>query len=305
MNTSFLQGNDWLKFQSLIGRKTFRYDNGKIRANIIRHDLPFARNYLYVPYGPEILFDQITGSIKNEVDQFLNYLKNLGQENKSIFIKLEPLTDAVAEVLYRSNFKKAKKIIQPQKTVLIELFKTENELFKNLSHGAQYSLSVADKYNLEIIQSESEDFNKIWELFKATEKRDKFFLHEKFYYEILLDFKGDEFSTKLFVIKHENKNLATAVIGYYQDTAYYLHAAADIKHREFQGPRALLWHIIKTAKQDGYKYFDLWGIDANKMPGVTKFKLSFGGRVIEYPGSFDLPISRFWYLMYKIARKVF
>ncbi|MBI2626838.1 MAG: peptidoglycan bridge formation glycyltransferase FemA/FemB family protein [Parcubacteria group bacterium] len=301
---SFLQSQDWVEFQKQVGRKVWQFNDEKIQANIIRHNLSFGKNYLYVPHGPEILFDQITGGIKNEVRTFVQYLKQLAKENKSIFIKVEPLTDTVAEVLCQEGLKKSKKTIQPQKTVVIDLTKTEDELFKALSHGAQYSLSVAQKSNLEIIQFEPEDFNKIWKLFKDTEKRDKFFLHEKSYYEKLLNFKSEEFSTKLFVVKRENKNIAAAIFGYYKDTVYYFHAAADIKYREFQGPRTLLWHIIKNAKQDGYKYFDLWGIDAYRMPGVTKFKLSFGGRVVEYPGSFDLPISRFWYLMYRIAQKI-
>jgi hypothetical protein len=58
---SFLQTNEWLDFQESIGHKVWRFDNGKIIANIIRHDLPFGKNYLYVPHGPEIDLDQITG----------------------------------------------------------------------------------------------------------------------------------------------------------------------------------------------------------------------------------------------------
>ena len=65
------------------------------------------------------------------------------------------------------------------------------------------------------------------------------------------------------------------------------------------------WEIIKKLKVEGCKLYDFWGIDANKWPGVTRFKLGFEGQVVEYPGSFDLPISKIWYLIYKIARKIF
>ena len=85
---SFLQTQGWLDFQKSIGRKTWRFDNGKIRANIIRHDIPFGKNYLYIPHGPEISLGEIQSGLKNEVDNFLKYLKDLGKENKSIFVKM-------------------------------------------------------------------------------------------------------------------------------------------------------------------------------------------------------------------------
>lgn len=55
--SSFLQTEDWLQFQKLVGRKVWRFDNGKIKANIIKHDLLLGKNYLYIPHGPEINFN--------------------------------------------------------------------------------------------------------------------------------------------------------------------------------------------------------------------------------------------------------
>ena len=63
------------------------------------------------------------------------------------------------------------------------------------------------------------------------------------------------------------------------------------------------WEIIMWAKSKGYEFYDFWGIDANEWSGVSKFKLGFGGRAVEYPGSFDMPISGFWYFVYRLIRK--
>ena len=130
MSRSFLQTTEWLEFQSFIGRKTFSYNNGKIKANIIQHDLPFGKNYLYIPHGPEISLGEIQSGLKNEVDNFLKYLKNLGKENKSIFVKMEPMEDVVMEVIYRKNIKHSKKSIQPTKTVVIDLNFPEAKLLE-------------------------------------------------------------------------------------------------------------------------------------------------------------------------------
>ena len=67
-------------------------------------------------------------------------------------------------------------------------------------------------------------------------------------------------------------------------------------------PYYLHWELIKVAKKYGLNNYDFWGIDAKRDPGVTRFKLNWGGQTIEYPGSFDLPVSKFWYLVYKLLR---
>src|SRR5258708_7923465 len=125
---SFLQTQEWLEFQKSIRRKAWRFDNGKIMANVIQHDLPFGMNYLYVPHGPEIYFDQITGGLKNEIEQFFSHVKNIAREQKSIFVKFEPLQDSVVELIYDSGLKKSKKELQPRRSVVIDLDKSEEEL---------------------------------------------------------------------------------------------------------------------------------------------------------------------------------
>ena len=80
-------------------------------------------------------------------------------------------------------------------------------------------------------------------------------------------------------------------------------------------PHLLQWEAIKLAKKEGCKYYDLFGIaprinnegekheyDKRHMyAGVTRFKLGFGGMPVEYPGTFDIKIRR--YFLYNLLRK--
>src|SRR3989344_5279815 len=118
---SFLQSREWLDFQESVGRKVWRFDDGSIKANIIKHDLLFGKNYLYIPHGPEIHFGNIDGGFKNELARFIGFLKNLAREEKSIFVKIEPLTDTVIELIYRRGFRRSSKQVQPYRTALINL----------------------------------------------------------------------------------------------------------------------------------------------------------------------------------------
>ncbi|OGN13431.1 MAG: hypothetical protein A3J47_01600 [Candidatus Yanofskybacteria bacterium RIFCSPHIGHO2_02_FULL_43_22] len=312
MNKSFLQTTEWLKFQESIGHKAWRFDDSQIRANIIQHKVAFSKNYLYIPHGPEILFNNISGGLKNEVDNFLRYLKNLGKENKSIFVKIEPLTDLALETIFRKGIKRSQKHIQPSRTVIINLNLPEEDLLSRMHHKTRYNIHLAEKKDLRL--EESTDTETFWKLLQRTAKKDRFYTHTKDYYEKLLKFfQGGELKTRLFFVLYNGRHIAGAIVLMYDDTIYYLHGAMDRDYKELMAPYFMHWEIMRRAKtqsfdntQDrGCHYYDLWGIDAQKWPGVTRFKLGWGGDVKEYPGSFDLTISKFWYLVYKIARRVF
>lgn len=316
MTRSFLQTTEWLDFQKSLGRKVWRFDNGVIRANIIRHDLPFKKSYIYIPHGPELNFNEIKSGVSNELKNFINHIKDGGKKEKAIFIKIEPLHDTIPELLYQAGIKikKSSKDIQPHKTVVMNLELSEEELLSRMHHKTRYNINLAEKKGLKLI--ESEDVKTFWKLLRKTAKTDNFSTHNFEYYENLLSFfKNGEIATKLFIVNYENKPIAGAIVLTYGDssrqgeagagTAYYLHGASDREYRNLMAPYFMHWSIIKKYKADGCQYYDFWGIDANKWPGVTRFKLGFGGDTVEHPGSFDLPISKFWYLAYKLVRKIF
>ncbi len=306
---SFLQTTDWLNFQKYIGRKTWRFDDGKIKANIIKHELPLGKSYLYIPHGPAISLGEIQSGLKNEVDNFWNYLKDLAKENKSIFIKMEPMEDVVTEVIYRKGLKHSKKSIQPTRTVVLDLNLPEEVLLSKMHHKTRYNIRIGERKGLRL--RESNDLDAFWKLLKHTAKNDNFSTHDKSYYEKLLNIQA--LDARIVFVEHDDRPLnnvkdrpiAGAILLTFGDTVYYLHGAMDRDYKSWMAPYLMHWEIIKWAKAQGYHYYDLWGIDAKRWPGVTRFKLGFGGQQIEYPGSFDLPVSKIWYLIYRMARKVF
>ncbi|MEK7582723.1 MAG: peptidoglycan bridge formation glycyltransferase FemA/FemB family protein [Patescibacteria group bacterium] len=301
MRKSFLQTDEWLEFQTAVGRKTFRFDNGKIGANIIRHDLPFGKNYLYIPHGPTIQFDGIEGGLKHEIGFFFKYLRELAREQKSIFVKIEPLSDTITELIFDFGLRKSKKHIQPHKTVALNLALQEDVLLSQMHHKTRYNIKLAQNHDIRV--QLSDDIEIFWNLLKKTTTHDKFYAHEKKYYQKLLTLDG-RLKTNLLIAYHGKTPVAGAIILMCDDISYYLHGASDHDFRNLMAPYALHWDIIKHLKALGFLFYDFWGIDAQRWPGVTRFKLGFGGQTIEYPGSFDLPISKFWYFIYNLARKI-
>ncbi len=305
MDRPFLQSPEWLAFQKSLGRSVWRLDDGFIKTTIIRHDGRLGQNYLYLPYGPELNLDMAKDGLRNELYHFTQYLHRLAHQQNSMFIRLEPMHDIVVELLQRNGFKlrKSHTQLQPQRTVVLDLTKTEDELSDQMHHKHRYNIGLAHRKG--ITASESHDADIFWNLLKQTSEHDDFAAHDKLYYKKLLNFFSDPngaIRTKLYLAYHGGQPIAGAIILEHGKTAYYLHGAMDREHRQLMAPHLMHWALIKQYKQSGYHWYDFWGVDAAKWPGVTRFKLGFGGRVIEYPGSFDLVTKRAWYWLYRLLR---
>lgn len=250
-------------------------------------------------------FNSMMGGFKTPTRGFVDYLFGLGQQERSIFVKAEPLTGNVAQMLVEAGFKRAHKEVQPSKTVIINIQESDINLLAAMHYKTRYNIKVAENHGVTV--DESKDMATFWRLLKKTTARDEFSSHPKDYYEKLLNFDwgNDGPKVRLFLAKHQDKPAAAAIVLIYGGTGYYLHGASDYEHRSAMAPFMLHWRIIQLLRKAGIENYDLWGIDAKKWPGVTRFKLNWGGRTIDRPSSFDLPISKIWYSAYKIARKIF
>jgi len=70
-------------------------------------------------------------------------------------------------------------------------------------------------------------------------------------------------------------------------------------------PYLLQWTVIKEAKKNNnYRYYDFYGIDEKKWPGVTRFKIGFGGFSVKYPGTYDLILRKRIYSLYNFLRRL-
>ena len=68
----------------------------------------------------------------------------------------------------------------------------------------------------------------------------------------------------------------------------------------------MVTNLILDAKAKGLKYVDLFGIAPEDEPdhewaGFTKFKKSFGGESVTYPGTWDVPVNTAGYKVYDAA----
>jgi len=300
----FLHSWDWGEFQQNLGRfcwklkiKNEKFKNGIGAALVIKYQLPMKKNYLYCPRGP--IFKE---SDEEAIKIFLEKIKEIAEKEKSIFLRFEPLSQ-----LTIINYQLQKvKDVQPPKTILLDLTKSEEEILKEMHPKTRYNIRLAEKKGVRVkISQTDEEIETFLKILEKTAIRDKFRPHPPFYYRKLL--KLDKNFVKLFLAEYQGKIIAGNLMIFFANTVTYLHGASDNQYRNVMAPHLLHWRAIKEAKRLCFKYYDFWGIDEKKWPGVTRFKKGFvsskTGIEISYPGTFDLVFNKFWYKLYLLGKK--
>lgn len=293
----FLQSWEWGEFQQQVGFGVKRVGLEKdgqliVVATLIKKNLFFGRSYWYCPHGPIV---NHKSRMKNYELLFKEIIK-IAKKEKVIFLRFEP-----AESIHNSQFMIHNSTdIQPSQTLILNLEKKEEEILNDMHQKTRYNIRLAKKKGVKIREGEEKDFETWWKIMNATSGRDKFRLHNKEYYRKMIKLKN----IKLYLAEYKDEIIAGNIISFFGDTATYLHGASANEYRNVMAPYFLQWHVIGEAKKKGCNYYDFFGISKEKWPGVTRFKKGFGGKEINYPGTFDLVFNKFNYNIYKFLRKI-
>ncbi len=333
----FLQSWEWLEFQKALGRKVWRLGitrkdtNEKTKEHeeligvcgIAKYKLPMGKSYLYALRGP-VLNAELR--IKN-AELLVERIREIAKQEQAIFLRIEPgiNLDVTRYTLHVTR------PIQPEQTLVVDLSSSEDEMLSAMHEKTRYNIRLALRKGVKCQMLNVKCFPEFWKVFQETATRDGFKTHERKYYETML--RVLEISNIQFPISNENLNakivnsrrmfvrlhmaysgetfIAGAIVGYFGDTATYLFGASSYEHRASMGPYGLHWTIMQEAKKAGYRFYDFWGTDTKgaasahgrDWSGITRFKMGFNGTLIEYPGTFDLLLNRFWYTVYRLARR--
>ena len=315
LNGSFLQSWEWGEFQKSLGRSVerllFQDKDGKFLAQIIKHRLPFGFCYFYVPRGPLNDFAIQNLEIKKNIWlEFLNYLKNLANREKAIFLRIEPeIVEEASLVQFLKNLKflPSFQTVQPKITQIIDLTKSEEQLLKEMEYQTRYRIRAAIRrgVTIQIAESQKEKekiFTDFWKLLKKTSQHHRFKTYPISYYKKVLEIEGD-LKTKIFSAYFENKPISAAVFAFFNKKAYYLYSGSlsEPEYRRLNAPTLILWKAFLKAKEEKCQTIDLW--DVRPSAGYSNFKKTFGGETINYIGTWDFVYNPVLYGTYKILKK--
>lgn len=324
----FLQSSDWLKFQQSLGTQAevlgfWQRDELIGTALALKRNLPLNNYYIYVPRGP-VVFN--TAWWPDVLTALVKYY----QTANIMFLRVEPAiavpsSSSLAtrektqkrgtrnEELVASGYTKTISV-QPASTFITDLHQPEDQLLAAMHPKTRYNINLSLKKNLNWNLLGAEGLDDFWRLIKDTTARDNFKSHSLAHYKHLLNLFGDkpldsELAVRLAVVSFEGRALAASMTVWYGGVVTYLHGASANQERQLMPTYFLHWQTIVEAKKLGFKYYDWWGINTDQhhqsdWQGITRFKKGFGGTELDYLGTFDYPYHKFWYLIYRLARRI-
>ncbi len=114
----------------------------------------------------------------------------------------------------------------------------------------------------------------------------------------------------LFQAKYQNQVLASWILFVFNHVLYYPYGASSRLHREVMASYALAWAAIEFGKSQNCHTLDLWGsLGPNPNPnhpwyGWHRFKEGLGAQILEFLGTYDLPIDFRLYPVVKTADRL-
>lgn len=300
--SSFLHSLEWEQFQQTMGFPTF-YDGA---GNLFS-----GRNFGFGKYA-----------LSSRCVITKNY--ELPKNNSSRFLRYEPLTQEDFLNLVDLAAREKKQLVptvavQPRQTLILDISAEEEALLRRMKEKHRYNVRLAAKkdVSVEIFSANLiEHFERFWKLIEMTATRQNFRLHHQKYYQNMLEVLEPAKMIHLAFAKDGLGDLATMLLITYEGTATYLHGGSAEKRKEKMAPFLLHFEAMRFAKTLDCIKYDFWGTDARfdepsktwipqtgkDSAGTTRFKLGFGGEIIDYPGCFDLVLQPMWYTAYTSLR---
>ncbi len=246
-------------------------------------------------------------------NEFLKEIKNIAVKYRVDFLRLQPLikTDSADTDLFKnSNFKSANiHNIDAEKTLILNLEKSEEEILTNMRKQTRYLIRKAGKDGVTVSENtDPKAVDVFFAIHRDTTERQKFKSYSQNYYQkfwkaVNSKSTGGKLSGRILTAEYNGKAIASAIIVFYGNKAFYSDGGSLTEFNKIPASYAIQWKAIQIAKSLGLTTYNFWGgvspdqENANyPWYGIDLFKRGFGGERIDYMHALDLPLGAKYYL---------
>ena len=208
------------------------------------------------------------------------------------------------------GFIEVKDASQPKYMYALDLKgKTADELMADFKSNTRGHIRKAEKMGVTVRELAKNELNIFKEITESTSKRREFEDKPLKYYEEMYDLFVPRKEALFLVAEADGIPMSAAMFMLYGDEVVYLFSGSDEKYmKDYNAQYELQWHMIKYAAEKKFKRYNFYGIhglpDDNHPDGVYEFKKGFGGQVLEYAGTWELPIDLKFYQAKKFLKKL-
>lgn len=306
--THFLQSEAWERVQTAMDRPVVRLsgDGWSALAVLQRGRL---NSRLYAPYGPRLERPEALGPA-------LAALKTEAKWRGAAFVRVEPMLDQPAgprlgaELLEAAGLRRVGRE-QPEHTQRVDLARPFDEVLSEMRKSNRNLHRNFAKKGLSVREStDPADVEHLIRLLGEVSDRTGMHAHSGDYLRTQAKTLVPGGDARIYLVDLEGRAEPVAAAMVYDDAErrYYGHAAADTAHRALSPGVILVTSMMQDAHEAGLREFDLYGVVPPEVrdhawSGFSDFKRSFGGRQVDFSGTWELPVKPVSYALYRLARR--
>jgi lipid II:glycine glycyltransferase (peptidoglycan interpeptide bridge formation enzyme) len=232
----------------------------------------------------------------------------LAKKARALIVKLEPSVGQDENILVESEYINSRFPQCPPSTMYLDLKLSKEDLWKNLSHSAKYSInrSIREGDKFEIYENpKGEVLESFYKIARETSQK------KKFYMMPLADFVAriDVFKDKSYIaLVRDAEGIVSGAKFFLEDfgMVLYVSGGTSSEARKHKSGYLLTWESMLYFKERGLLALDLEGMDDPRFPFYTKewggfshFKEKFGGDIVRYP----IPYIKYYHPLMKMLSK--
>ena len=311
----YTQTSMWARLKAVFGWKATRivvtrYDRIVAGAQILTRSLPFVGTIGYIPKGP--VFDPDDPAL---YDSFMSELHRIIGNLRIRYINIQPPNngDCFARTLPERGFRPGKVQVAPTATVIIDLSPDTDTLLAEMRKKTRRYIRLGLRRGIVVREGTENDLPAFYGLLEATGRRQGFRPYPQAYFSELWSLFRQRGDIALFLSEYEGDIVSAQLVILLDDTVVCKSFGWSGLHGNLGPNHVLDWSIMLWAKERGFRYYDMEGIDPDaamailhgdesfsktEISGPTFYKLGFGGRAVMFPGPYErvyTPLFRFAY----------
>jgi len=292
----WLQGKSWAAFRSRRGYHPrfliFEYDKTTIAALALERSVAGFGKFWYFSKGPGV-------TTLNQLKRFTEAARLARPE--AFFARFEPPVldnTSKAPMLSQMGLKPARQQIL-KATIVVSLSADEDTIINAFKQKTRYNIRLAARkgVTVEAVEANEANLNQMYDLMQATQERAGYFLHTRAYFLELWRGLAAANQGQLFFARFEGQILAGVFAVHFGNKAWYKDGGSIREHTNVMAPYLLQWEVMRWLKARGVESYDLVGVSPRAMAGhhimdsLEHFKLGFSQDIVEWIGTYDLPLS--------------
>jgi hypothetical protein len=245
---------------------------------------PFKFGMAYLRWGP--LFERRGSPLDPEVaEAAAQVLEYEYGDRRKLYLRVLPnaFTGSPRAILVQAAFASfAVESLSGEntdRTFLLDLSPSLDELRRRLDKKWRNQLSRAEKNNLTVVHGTGiEEYRTFSRLYREMQRRKTF--------ETAVDVEEfgriqedlpERHRMRVLVCISQGVPISGLVAAVMGDSAIYVLGATGDEGLNSKGSYLLQWTLISWLKENGYRWYDLGGIDPERNPGVYHFKSGLSG----------------------------